>query len=140
MDILSRIPYDSNQAVVFDIDDTLVDSFTGKPIQIILDIYFYCQVRGYKLYIITARPYFKQNVLRTLEELKRMGLTGFKLKLRPSYVKDIARWKMEARKTIPENVVMSLGDQPGDMGKYGGVGILVIKDHNRRHGYMIYNK
>jgi len=139
MDILRRIPFDSNQAVVFDIDDTLIDSATHKPIQIIVDIYFYCLRRGYKLYIITARPYFLKNVLWTLEELQRIGLTNFKLKLRPGYIEDIARWKMEARETIPENVIMSLGDQPGDMGKHGGVGILVIKDHNHSHRYMIYN-
>ena len=37
------------------------------------------------------------------------------------------QYKLEARKRIPDNVIMSIGDKPWDIGQYGGYGILVRK-------------
>ena len=37
----------------------------------------------------------------------------------------IAYSKKMARKHIPHNIILSIGDQPGDIGEYGGIGILL---------------
>jgi len=56
MDILEKIPFSPNQAVVFDIDDTLIDSSTHQLIPKVFELYQYCRNKGYNIYIITARP------------------------------------------------------------------------------------
>ena len=42
-------------AVMFDIDDTLIYSTTGKPIDKVVDLLRTCKTLGYKIVIITAR-------------------------------------------------------------------------------------
>ena len=125
MDILERIPFNSNQAVVFDIDDTLISSNTYKPIPSILNLYNYCFTKGYHLYIITARPNTRRTIIHTLWQLKLHGITGFKIQFRPQFNLDVATYKLNARKSIPQTVIMSVGDQRWDIGEFGGVGILV---------------
>mgnify|MGYP001461694731 CR=1 FL=1 len=43
-------------AVMFDIDDTLIRQRDGSPIQSIVDILDMCRMAGYRIVIITARP------------------------------------------------------------------------------------
>ena len=56
MNILENIPFHSNQAVVFDIDDILISSKTHQRILNVCDLYNTCLNKGYNVYIITARP------------------------------------------------------------------------------------
>ena len=41
MDILEKIPFSPNQAVVFDIDDTLIDSTTHQLIPKVFELYHF---------------------------------------------------------------------------------------------------
>ena len=85
MDILHNIPFQPNQAVIFDIDDTLIDSRTHRLIPKVFELYQYCRNRGYNIYIITARPRIPYGVQLTLNQLYSLGITGFKACLSLTY-------------------------------------------------------
>jgi hydroxymethylpyrimidine pyrophosphatase-like HAD family hydrolase len=59
----------SNHAVMFDIDDTLISSVTGKRIDEAFNLYVKAKNNGYKIIIITARPGFYENVRWTRDQL-----------------------------------------------------------------------
>ena len=126
MNILEKIPFNSNQAIVFDIDDTLICSKTHKIIPNLFNFYNYCINRGYNIYIITARAGTVKNMNATIKQLERLGIYNYKrIYFRKPLDLKIARSKKLARKHIPHKIVLSIGDQPGDIGEYGGIGILV---------------
>ena len=128
MDILEKIPFSSNQAIVFDIDDTLIDSTTYKLIPRVFSLYEYCRNKGYNIYIITARPHISYVIQITLRQLQYLGITGYKnIAFRPPLELNVYLYKLNARKAIKDNIIMSVGDQNWDMGQYGGYGILVKK-------------
>ena len=129
MNVLERIPFHPNQAIVFDIDDTLIHSRTHAPIASTAQLYKYCRAKGYHIYIITARPFFPRNAHITAQQLHQHGFGGYKkIFFRHPNEMRVALYKQNARKSIPEKVIMSIGDQPGDFGAYGGIGVLVKPD------------
>ena len=128
MDVLKTIPFSPDQAIVFDIDDTLIDSNSHKLIPAVFQLYQYCRDRGYNIYIITARPKIPLGIKMTLYQLYSLGITGFKnIAFRPLMQINQYQYKLNARKRISDNIIMSIGDKPWDIGKYGGYGILVRK-------------
>ncbi len=129
MDILKQIPFNPRQAVIFDIDDTLIDSRTHTIIKPVYQLYKYCQNKGYNIYIITARPRIPYGVQLTLNQLYSLGITGFKnIAFRPPLEIDVPAYKLKARKAIADDVIMSVGDKKWDIGEAGGYGILVTKN------------
>ena len=129
MDILKQIPFNPRQAVIFDIDDTLIDSRTHTIIKPVYQLYKYCQNKGYNIYIITARPRIPYGVQLTLNQLYSLGITGFKnIAFRPPLEIDVPGYKLKARKAITDDVIMSVGDKKWDIGEAGGYGILVTKN------------
>ena len=129
MDILKQIPFNPKQAVIFDIDDTLIDSRTHTIIKPVYQLYKYCQNKGYNIYIITARPRIPYGVQLTLNQLYSLGITGFKnIAFRPPLEIDVPGYKLKARKAITDDVIMSVGDKKWDIGEAGGYGILVTKN------------
>ena len=126
MNILEQIPFNRDQAVVFDIDDTLINSDTGEIMPKVFSLYRYCVMKGYHVYIITARANTPDAVAFTLNQLRSRGIIGFRsIAFRAPDDWDIPRFKMEARRSIPQKVMMSVGDQDWDIGRYGGVGVIV---------------
>ena len=126
MNILEKTPFQPNQAVVFDIDDTLISSRTDRCIPNVCDLYNKCLHKGYSVYIITARPGTPYAMNFTVQQLQQCGIKGYKkIYFRPPYDLNVPLYKKNARKCIPENVVMSVGDQPWDIGEHGGAGLLV---------------
>ena len=126
MEILENIPFSPHQAIVFDIDDTLINSITNKLIPYVFSIYQYCRSKGYAIYIITARPGTPYSIQLTLQQLQYLGITGYRnIAFRPPLELNVYRYKLNARKAIKENVIMSVGDQRWDIGLYGGYGILI---------------
>ena len=126
MNILEQIPFNPHQAVVFDIDDTLINTDTGQLMPKTFSLYQYCVARGYHVYIITARARTYDAVLYTVNQLKSLGINGYKLiAFRKPDDWDIPTYKLNARKAIPQQVVMSVGDQDWDIGQYGGIGVIV---------------
>ena len=129
MDILKQIPFNPRQAIIFDIDDTLIDSRTHTIIKPVYQLYKYCQNKGYNIYIITARPRIPYGVQLTLNQLYSLGITGFKnIAFRPPLEIDVPAYKLKARKAIADDVIMSVGDKKWDIGEAGGYGILVTKN------------
>ena len=53
---------EENDAVMFDIDNTLISSRNKKVIEPVYNIYKALKQRGYKIVIITARPGFQENI------------------------------------------------------------------------------
>ena len=126
MEILENIPFSPHQAIVFDIDDTLINSITNKLIPYVFSIYQHCRSKGYAIYIITARPRTQYSIQLTLQQLQYLGITGYRnIAFRPPSELNVYRYKLNARKAIKETVIMSVGDQPWDIGLYGGYGILI---------------
>tara|TARA_A200000159_G_C7312379_1_gene335209 strand:+ start:101 stop:490 length:390 start_codon:yes stop_codon:yes gene_type:complete len=129
MDILKQIPFNPKQAIIFDIDDTLIDSRTHTIIKPVYQLYKYCQNKGYNIYIITARPRIPYGVQLTLNQLYSLGITGFKnIAFRPPLEIDVPGYKLKARKAISDEIIMSVGDKKWDIGEAGGYGILVTKN------------
>jgi len=96
-------------AVMFDIDDTLINSQTGKIIEDIYELYKNVQKKGYRMVIITARPGFYKNVLWTQKQLKDIDITYDELVFTPPQSKAI--YKRESK----YNYILSVGDMDTDL-------------------------
>ena len=66
--------YRSSNAVVFDIDDTLI-RFKSEPIEDTISLLNRLREHKVKIYIVTARLYSENNMQKTLEQLRRVGIT-----------------------------------------------------------------
>jgi len=129
MNKLSSMDMPPNPSIIFDIDSTLINSISGQSKTPVITLYNYALVRGISPIIITARPGYEYNIEWTKEQLFNCEIVGYKIMyFRPEGSNDIWKYKEEARKNVAErgyNTVMSVGDQMWDIGKYGGVGVLV---------------
>jgi ribonucleotide monophosphatase NagD (HAD superfamily) len=96
-------------AAMFDIDDTLIASGTGKIIEDVYDLYKSIQAKGYKMVIITARPGFYENVKWTQQQLKEIDITYDELIFTPPHSKSI--YKRESK----YNYILSVGDMDTDL-------------------------
>ena len=96
-------------AVMFDIDDTLINSQTGKTIEDIYELYKNVQKKGYRMVIITARPGFYKNVIWTQKQLKDIDITYDELVFTPPQSKAI--YKRESK----YNYILSVGDMDTDL-------------------------
>ena len=105
------IPFTSkaNDAVMFDIDDTLIASDTGKIIEDVYDLYKSVQKKGYKMIIITARPGFYENVIWTQNQLRDIDITYDELIFTPPPSKSL--YKRESK----YNYILSVGDMDTDL-------------------------
>jgi predicted secreted acid phosphatase len=126
--ILNSLKIPDKAAVIFDIDDTLLDK-NGNPIYHTVNIFNYVKMMGIKPIIVTNREYSFESLKYTTEQLLKAGITGVDL----LYFRDPSEtnpWtaKLSMRKCIYNNgynVILSIGDMPWDIGKYGGIGIIV---------------
>lgn len=96
-------------AVMFDIDDTLIEAITGRRIEKVYNIYKQVKDAGYKIIIVTARPAFTANVHWTKEQLKKHNITYDKL------VFASAADKGFYKRTSGYNFILSVGDQDTDL-------------------------
>lgn len=96
-------------AVMFDIDDTLIDTSTGKVIQDIYDLYKSAQKKGYRMIIITARPGFYKNVTWTRDQLRNMDISYDELIFTPPL------GKSHYKRASNYNYVLSVGDMDTDL-------------------------
>jgi predicted secreted acid phosphatase len=120
-----------NDAVVFDIDDTLIDQKTKQVIQPVYDFYTFLKERMI-IFIITARPDLDKTIEYTKNELTKHNIREYKsIYFRKVSNTDIRRYKLYARKDILDkgyNILISIGDKEWDIGEYGGIGILVSRN------------
>lgn len=96
-------------AVMFDIDDTLINTRTGKIIDDMYELYKNIQKRGYRMVIITARPGFYKNVLWTQDQLKGIGITYDELVFTPP------QYKADYKRKSKYNYILSVGDMDTDL-------------------------
>ena len=89
------------QAVVFDIDDTIIDSQSNQPIPIMSELYNLCIRYGYEIIFITARPDTGNNAEVTREQLMHLGFSIFTaLYLRPKHMNDLCAFKTDVRDSL----------------------------------------
>lgn len=110
---------DTMPIVVFDIDDTLIDSKTGNIIHTMMHLYQRILDMGIPIYLVTARP--PQYRKETLLELQKNNITGYKhLYMVDNYVQrdDKAMRKAKVRRYLEDEgyeILLNIGDDPGDM-------------------------
>lgn len=119
----------SNPAIIFDIDDTLIDS-EDNIIYPILNIYKFAKVLNLTIIIVTNRSGDENSIKFTLDQLKKHNITHYKSIYFRSPERENNPWRFKeiSRKNIFDrgfNVIMSIGDQQWDIGKYGGVGFVL---------------
>jgi hypothetical protein len=125
---LSGIRIPNRSVIIFDIDDTLIQSSNGKGIADVLQSYYLVNSMGIKPIIITARLYNPYVVNYTYNQLASFGINNPTVFFCPEGMSDYGRYKLMTRKSIADrgfNIIMSIGDQPWDIGEYGGYGIIV---------------
>ena len=109
MSSISKRIVGSNDAVMFDIDETLIHE-SGSPIYEMIQLFFACQSLGYKTIIITARPNTIMNRHYTTIQLLSLGIV-------PSEVHYCAAEnKTACKRRTGYRYVLSVGDQLTDLG------------------------
>ena len=114
MSFLSNRVRESNDAVMFDIDDTLLRLTpptydTVHPIREMISLYKFAEMIGYKMVIITARPYSEENGLWTYRQLLEIGINPYTI----YYASPLE--KGDYKNAIGLNFVLSVGDQWTDL-------------------------
>ena len=97
-----------NDAVMFDIDDTLIFT-TGRPNKPIIELLNVAAKMGYRIVIITARPGLEHVIQWTIRQLKEYGIgydyLGF----------TSAETKHSMKTKLPYHFILSVGDLPTDL-------------------------
>ena len=109
MECVSQRNVHENDAVMFDIDETLFHN-DGTPISDMIELFHFCRQLGYRVIIITARPDFAINHYHT-----RMQLISYNLYPNEVYFVP-AREKNNVKKQTGLHFVLSVGDLNTDLG------------------------
>lgn len=125
---LTSLALPSNSAVVFDIDMTLIDE-SGERIEPVCWFYEQVASKGFVPILVTARPSLDNVIEQTGYQLAYNRITNYEsIYFRDPSERNVEKYKTSARRNIWDrgyNIIMSLGDQPWDIGEYGGIGILL---------------
>lgn len=97
-----------NDAVMFDIDDTLVYT-DGTPIIPMIELLIIAKHLGYKIVIITARPGLKPVIDWTVNQLGKYNIPSDYLGFTSANTKTLMK------KQLPYNFVLSVGDLETDL-------------------------
>jgi hypothetical protein len=126
--LIDIIPNNEKNIIIYDIDDTLIDT-EGFAITPIINSYKYALQKGIKTVIITARVGTNENINHTIEQLKEYGIDNYVyIYFLPVNKYDNYQYKFLARKNLYErgyNIIASIGDMPWDIGIYGGIGFKI---------------
>ena len=96
------------EAVMFDIDDTLIQT-NGTPIPEMINLLRQSKMAGYRIVIITARPGYPDNVKWTKRQLASKGITYDELHF------CAPNMKSTVKRRLGYNFLLSVGDQPTDL-------------------------
>jgi predicted secreted acid phosphatase len=114
---------------IFDIDDTILKPIQNVLIEPIYELYEYARKNGVYTIFITAREGSNENMDLTIKQLKSLGIIGYDLLyFRPPYMDNVKEYKTFARKNVKQSgyhALFSIGDMKWDVGKYGGIPILI---------------
>tara|TARA_R110001592_G_scaffold207492_1_gene458360 strand:- start:3875 stop:4309 length:435 start_codon:yes stop_codon:yes gene_type:complete len=116
MSFLSGRTIGPDDAVMFDIDDTLLTLRAPQydvvyPIKEMISLYKFAEMIGYKVVIITARPYSKENGLWTYQQLLEIGINPIRIYFAPPMEKG------DVKVSLGLKFVLSVGDQWTDLTK-----------------------
>ena len=117
----------SGDSVMFDIDDTLINSRTGQPIDIAVNILNLSIVLGYTIVIITARPDIERVKQHTKEQLAK-----FKIYYNLLYFCPAVK-KTDCKKISKKCYILSVGDQLTDLD--GGLYFIKMPDYTDMRYY-----
>lgn len=114
---LNSISITDNTAVIFDIDNTLINKY-GQVIDEIASIYRHCLEQGIVIFIITSRPAVIESIDYTQNQLSQHNLDGYKAIyfMKPTRI-DVGLYKYNARKDVFSKgykVIYSFGDLDTD--------------------------
>lgn len=99
---------DPKDAVMFDIDDTLI--FTnGQPNKPIVDLLHEAASIGYNIVIITARPGIDYSIQETIKQLAANKIGYHYLGFTSPETKHVMKQKLDY------NFILSVGDMPTDL-------------------------
>ena len=99
-------------AVMFDIDDTLIRTKNGQPISEMVDLLRRCKMVGYRVVIMTARPWYPSNVAWTKRQLASKGIHYDELYFSKPQDKTLVKKQLMDK---GYNFLLSVGDQPTDL-------------------------
>lgn len=108
VDILKDRVISEKDAVMFDIDDTLI-FINGQANLPIINLLKYAMNLGYKIIIITARPFSIISRHFTMMQLRKYGILYDELYLTPAINKG------NLKKQTGYNYILSVGDQDTDL-------------------------
>ena len=158
MNFLGSIPLSHNYAVMFDIDDTLLNSENGKPIKPVIKLLGNCNLLGLKVIIITARDSI--HTMETIKDLAKLNIHPVYPKrfnsssnqhfyydylyLRHDPVDNHNYFKSKIKQVIQEkdgvHTIMSVGDNAADViGDYSGYCIKLPDRKDPRLFHKDYN-
>jgi hypothetical protein len=129
-------------AVMFDIDDTLLEQPSGKPIKPIIKLLNKCLRDKLIVLLITARD--SDYYAETVEELRKNNIKYGFLYLRKNGIDDIRTFKSLIKKKLAEEndiiTIMSIGDNSIDVsGDYSGY-YIKLPNHNDPNLYHLNSK
>jgi len=107
MDYIESRKVGPNDAVMFDIDDTLIWT-NGTPNKPIIGLLHKMKYLGYKIVIITARPGLHFVVQWTIKQLANHGIVYDYLGFTSASTKTLMK------KRLGYNFILSVGDLPTD--------------------------
>lgn len=107
--LLQSVPRGPNDAVMFDIDNTLIIANTQRIITSVVNLLLYAKQQGYRIVIITARPGFTENYYYTVAQLKLAEIPYDELYF--------ARDKDKIKRETGHRYVLSVGDSWCDLGE-----------------------
>jgi predicted secreted acid phosphatase len=118
-----------NPVVIFDIDDTVIDS-NGNSIMPIIGLCKAIIEAGIPVIFITARLYIAMQY--TIDQLENHGIKGyFGIYFRNNIMDDVVQFKKKSRQEVVEKlnkaIIMSVGDQLWDLAETG-YNVLLNKD------------
>ena len=108
VDILKDRAISEKDAVMFDIDDTLI-FINGQANLQIINLLKYAMNLGYEIIIITARPANAITMTFTKWQLRKYGIPYHSLIITPAQNKGNIKVKTGL------NYILSVGDQPTDL-------------------------
>ena len=97
-----------NDAVMFDIDDTLI--FTNRnPNTSMIELLHEASLMGYQIVIITARPGVERVMRWTIQQLSEYNIEYHYLGFTSAETKHLMK------RRLPYNFILSVGDMPTDL-------------------------
>lgn len=125
-DIFMNRIFDPMDAVIFDIDDTVIDSL-GEPIPAIIALTKFFRFKGAAIFFITARVGEDFVRKHTEAQMQKLNISYNAIYYRHNFYDNPWTFKRDVRCMLSSQyrIILSIGDKPWDIGECGGMSILL---------------